>query len=391
MSGRDLLRVGGSGLRSRPLRVVLSALGIAVGIAAMVAVIGISSSSRAELDHRLDALGTNLLRVAPGTTMDGKETVLPRRAATMIRNIGPVEEVAETGRVKHALVYRNEKVPAAESNGIAVYAASPGLLPALRATLAHGHWPNAAQADYPAVVLGADSAARLGLSDPPQGTQVLIGGGRFTVVGVLDTVELAPELDSAALVGWPAAQHYLRFDGHATTVWIRAREDAVTAVRDVLAATADPEHPEHVKVARPSDALTAKQAGEDAFTGLLLGVGAVALLVGGIGVANTMVISVLERRSEIGLRRALGATRGAVRGQFLVESLLLAVLGGAGGVVLGTAVTAGFAATRGWPFALPLWVPCGALGATSAIGALAGIYPAVRAARMAPTAALAAH
>ena len=201
---------------------------------------------------------------------------------------------------------------------------------------------------------------------------------------------LAPELDSGALIGWPVAESKLDFDGYPTTVYTRARETQVEAVQAVLAATANPENPNEVQVSRPSDALAAKQATDATFTGLLLGLGAVALLVGGVGVANTMVISVLERRAEIGLRRSLGATRGQVRLQFLVESQLLSALGGVGGVLLGIAVTSVYAATQGWPSVVPAWASVGGVVATLLIGAVAGLYPAVRASRLAPTEALAA-
>ena len=222
-----------------------------------------------------------------------------------------------------------------------------------------------------------------------QTSQVWLGGHWFTVVGILDPVVLAPELDAAALIGWPIAETLLAFDGHPTTVYTRAREDAVQAVQAVLAATANPQHPNEVKVSRPSDALAAEQATDKAFTGLLLGLGAVALIVGGVGIANTMVISVLERRAEIGLRRSLGATRGQIRLQFLAEALLLCALGGTGGVLLGVAVTTSYADTQHWPTVVPVWVMAGGIAATLVIGVLAGLYPAVRASRLAPTDALA--
>jgi putative ABC transport system permease protein len=237
--------------------------------------------------------------------------------------------------------------------------------------------------------LGSAAARRLGIAVAGQGVQVYLGGRWFTVVGILHPVPLAPELDSAALVGWPAAKTYLAFDGHPTTVYTRTQDSAVQAVRNVLAATANPQAPNEVKVSRPSDALAAREATNRAFTGLLLGLGAVALLVGGVGVANTMVISVLERRSEIGLRRSLGATRGQIRLQFLSESLLLSALGGVGGVVIGIAVTTLYATTQSWPTVVPAWATVGGLAATLLIGALAGLYPAIRAARLAPTEALA--
>ncbi|MER7544939.1 ABC transporter permease [Spirillospora sp. NPDC127506] len=380
----DVLRVGLGGLRARPARVVLSALGIAIGIATMVAVIGISSSSKEDLLRRLDRLGTNLLTAKPGDTLFGEKAELPETAPEMVRRIGPVTAVGATGAVD-ATVRRTDKIPEEVTQGIAVQAATTDLFGTLGVETASGSSLNAGTARYPGVVLGSEAAKRLGVREG----RVWIGGRWFTVLGVLRPAELAPEIDRSALVGWDAARRYLGFDGHPTTIYERSADASVNDVRDVLARTVSPEHPEEVEVSRPSDALEAKAAAAGAFTGLLLGLGAVALLVGGVGVANTMVISVLERRREIGLRRSLGATRGQVRVQFLAESLLLSGFGGAAGVLLGTAVTAGFALWKGWPPVVPVWALGGALAATLAIGTAAGLYPAVRAARLPPTEALA--
>jgi putative ABC transport system permease protein len=382
----DVLRVGAVGLRTRPLRAFLSALGIAIGIAAMVSVVGISASSRAEIDRTLAALGTNLLTVTPGDTLFGEEAKLPTESVSMIGRIGSVQQVSATGTVPGVSVYRDRIL---QDGGIGVRAAELELPDTIGATIARGTWLNSATERYPAVVLGSAAAKRLGIGVTGADPQVFLGGRWFTVIGVLDPVPLAPEIDSSALVGWPAAQAYLDFDGHPTTVYTRSLESAVKSVRSVLAATANPAAPHEVKVSRPSDALAAQQAADAAFTGLLLGLGAVALLVGGVGVANTMVISVLERRSEIGLRRSLGATRGQVRTQFLAESLLLSALGGTAGVLLGIAVTTGYALTQSWPAMVPAWATGGGIAATLLIGAVAGLYPAVRAARLAPTEALA--
>lgn len=389
LSTRDVARVGLAGLRTRPLRVVLAALGVAIGIAAMVSVVGIATSSRADLDRQLARLGTNLLRVAPGKTLFGADSSLPDDAVGMIGRIGPVTSVTATGSVS-ANVYRNDHVPAGETGSIAVLAGRTDLLGTVGASIASGSWLNAASANFPAVVLGSRAAARLGIGSASSDILVWLGGHWFGVVGVLAPVPLAPELDGSALIGWPVAQSLLGFDGHPTTVYTRTRDDAVTAVQAVLAATANPEHPNEVEVSRPSDALTARAAANSTLSALLLGLGAVALLVGGVGVANTMVISVLERRAEIGLRRSLGATRGQIRLQFLVESLLLAALGGAAGAVLGIGVTTGYAAVQGWPSVVPAWATGGGVLATIVIGMIAGLYPAWRAARLSPTEALGA-
>jgi putative ABC transport system permease protein len=382
----DVVRLGGTGLRTRPLRVFLSALGIAIGVAAMIAVVGISGSGQAEVDRRLDALGTNLLRVSPGESLAGEKAELPYEAVSMIRRIPPVRQVAATGATD-AHVYRNERIAIGRTGSLTVLAAGRGLLPAVGGQVRRGRWLDSATGEYPAVVLGATAARRLDVYTP--GTRLWLGGRWFSLIGVLDPVPLAPELDSAALVGWSAARTYLRFEGHPSTVYVRAEDSEVTAVRAVLPATAHPENPGEVRISRPSDALAAREATESALTGLLLGLGGVALLVGGVGVGNTMVISVLERRGEIGLRRALGATRGQIRTQFVTESLLLSLIGGLAGTVLGTLITAGYALSRDWPTVVPAWASVAGVAATLLIGGIAGLYPAVRASGLAPTEALA--
>jgi putative ABC transport system permease protein len=384
------MRLAAYGLRSRPLRVVLSALGIAIGIAAMVAVVGTSTSSRAQLNRLLGSLGTNLLTVAPGTTLFGEMATLPDRSVLMIGRIPSVESVTAIGLLPNAKVYRNDRVPAVQSGGIGAYAVRTDVLDTLRASMRRGIWLNAATARYPAVVLGSLTAERLGIGALHGNLQIWLGGRWFTVIGILNPVPLAAELDLGALIGWQAARRYLHFNGDITTIYTRTDPAAVEATRDLLARTANPARPNEVDVSRPSDALAAQAAANETFTALLLGLGAVALLVGGIGVANTMVISVLERRAEIGLRRSLGATREHIRTQFLGESLLLSALGGGAGILLGAAVTAVYATAQGWPTEIPGWAVAGALAAAVVLGGVAGLYPASRAARVSPTEALAA-
>ncbi|MGP3962128.1 ABC transporter permease [Nonomuraea sp. 3N208] len=384
----DLARLGTSGLRARPMRAILAALGISIGIATMVTVVGISASSQEQLLRQLDALGTNLLRVQPGDSLFGDKVKLPKAAADMVGRIDGVTNASQTGETG-VTMRRNDLIPSGVSLGITVQASSLDLLDTLDGRIRTGTWLNAATERQPVVVLGAVAADRLGLSAPD--VQVWIGNRWFTVIGILDRMPLAEEIERSALIGFPAAKDYLNHDGHPTTVYERSADESVESVRAMLARTVSPEKPNEAKVSRPSDALKAKAAAAGAFTGLMLGLGAVALFVGAVGVANTMVVAVLERRREIGLRRSFGATRGQVRSQFLVEAVLLSAFGGGAGVLLGSLATFAYARLNSLPAVVPMWALGGALGTTILIGALAGLYPALRAARVPPTVALTAQ
>ena len=391
----DGLRVASAGLRARPLRAVLSALGIAIGTAAIVAVLGLSSSSQAGLLAEIDRLGTNLLTVEAGQSVTGQPVKLPLEAPARITLLEHVQRPAHTALIKDRFVYRNPLIPAGNTGGLQVQATSLNLLPVLGTGIARGRWLNAGTAREPVAVLGSAAAEQLGIDGPDQ--RIWLGHRWFTVAGVLQPSPLAPDIDTSAVIGYPAARRYLgylslvggeRKAGPPSSIYVRAVTGHEAAVQSLLARTADPEAPNEVNVSQPSDVLTARAAAAGAFDSLFLGLGVVALIVGAVGVANIMIISVLERRSEIGLRRALGATRRQIRTQFLGESILLAVIGGVVGVLVGIAATAIYAGSKHWNVVIPVEAWSGGIASAILIGAFAGLMPAVRASRMPPTVAL---
>jgi putative ABC transport system permease protein len=387
LSGRDLLRVGSLGLRSRRVRTLLSALGISIGIAAIVGVLGISQSSKTGLLNELGQLG-NLITVQPGSTGFGQQAELPTTALGMVSRIGPVTDVTEIGAIANTFVYRNSLVPSIETNGISLTATTATFPETVGATIAHGTFLNPATTHFQAVVLGAETAALLGIHNLANPTQVWIGGHWFTVIGILSPVALLTQMDSMAFIGFPIAEKEFGFDGHPTGLYVRSVPSEVGAVTAVLPATVNPPDPSVVAVSFPSDIVKAKRLTAGAYNGLFVGLGAVALLVGGVGIANVMVISVLERRTEIGLRRALGASRHHIAEQFLAEALLLSLLGGVTGTVIGVAATVIYAASQHWSVQIPALALYGGVGAAMVIGAIAGAYPSTRAARLSPTEAL---
>jgi putative ABC transport system permease protein len=384
----ELLSLALQGIRTRKLRAFLSALGIAIGIGAMVAVVGVSASSQANLLALIDRLGPNLLTVSPGQTFSGDDAALPTTAVGSIRHMRSVRQASAVYQVSAANVLRTPYVPADETGGIGVDATDPGLLAAVSAKLATGQFIDSANQRYPVVVLGAQAASTLQIFSVNARLQVFLGDTWFTVIGILKPVTLDATLDSTAFIGLPVAAQLFQTQPNPSEIYVQADEGQVTQTAKLLPATADPQQPDGTQIGVPVDALKARAATKGQFTTLLLGLGAVALLVGAIGIANIMVISVLERRSEIGLRRALGATQGHITLQFLAESALLAALGGTAGLLLGTLATLAYALGQNEPMVIPTYALVAAPGAGLAIGMISGLYPAAKAARLSPTEAL---
>lgn len=382
----DTLGLAWLGLRSRAGRSILTSLGIAIGIAAVVAVVGISASGRADLLATLDRLGTNLVRVSAGQGILGGAPELPSDSPLMAARVGPVEAVSAAARIDER-VRRTDLIPELETGGLSVVAVEPDLLDVLGGSVSAGRFLDVGSSRLPATVLGRVAAERLGVGSLELPQLVTIGSAVFTVVGILDDLELHPDLERSALIGFDAANTI--FDGGTlSTLYLRIDPAAVDDVVEVIPTTVNPRNPDRVEITRPSDALAAREAADASLTQLLIGLGSVALLVGGVAIANIMVMSVMERRMEIGVRRSLGATRAHIRRQFLVEAILLAAIGGVVGVVIGSAITWGFTEARGLTLSVPVEALAGALAIALAIGAIAGLYPAVRAASIPPSQAV---
>lgn len=411
---RDLVAVALASHRGRPLRVVLSSVGVAIGTAALVAVTGVAASNTAHHLAELDRMGANLLTVSPGSDVQDQPVALPDTAPEMIDRIGPVTATAVVRAAPDgARAYRTDRVPSHLGSGLLVRAASPGLPEALDTPLAWGRWFDDASRRLPTATLGARSAETLGVRGP--GQRIWVADRWHVVIGVLEPVPLAAELDHTVFLGdgWAAA---LASDavavgasdvtslglaagaagsgpddpplGEVVAVHVATHPGTAAVVREVLARTASPAAPQHVSVSALSDHAAARELAEDSLTTLAAALAAIALTIGGVGIANTMVVAVVERRGEIGLRLALGARRVHVAAQFVVEALVLSVLGGAVGAGLGVVATVGYAAVEQQPVALAFGPLVAAPGLAVLVGAVAGVYPAVRAARSSPDEAL---
>ena len=384
---KDLFFVALYGVRARRGRAALTSIGIGIGIAAIVAVTGISASGRADLLATLESLGTNLIKASPQAGFFGTQEKLPNGVVGMVERIGPVEEVTSTTQTD-LIVRRSDFISEFEGGGISTIVTSPELLKVVGGNLIEGRFIQDGLSNIPVTVLGSVTASRLGINTLETPTKILIGNEWFGVVGILDELKIHPDLDRSVFIGYGVAKTLFDIDKEPTTIYVRANPTYIEDVVEVIAPSMNPENPDQVQVSRPSDALEAQEAADAAFTNLLLGLGSVALLVGGVAIANVMVMSVLERRMEIGVRRSIGATRKEIRYQFLLESIVLSGIGGLVGVVLGTGVTLGYTNYTDIVFSIPVSQVLGAILLALLIGAISGVYPAIKASKIQPAEAV---
>ena len=384
---RDLFFVAVYGVKARKGRAALTSIGIGIGIAAIVAVSGIAASGSADLLSTLESLGTNLVKASPQAGFFGTQEELPEGVIGMVERIGPVEEVTSTTQTD-LLVRRSNFISEFEGGGISTIVTSSELLNVIGGKLSEGRFITDGLADLPVTVLGSVTAKRLGITNLSKPTKILIDDEWFGVIGIVEELKIHPDLDRSVFIGYGAAKKLFDINEEPTTIYLRANPTFIEDVVEVIAPSMNPENPDQVEVSRPSDALEAQQAVEASFTNLLLGLGSVALLVGGVAIANVMVMSVLERRMEIGVRRSIGATRREIRYQFLLESVVLSGIGGLVGVMLGSLITLAYTNYTNIVFSIPVWQILGAVVLALLIGAISGVYPAIKASKIQPAEAV---
>jgi putative ABC transport system permease protein len=384
---RDLFFVAVYGVKARKGRAALTSIGIGIGIAAIVAVSGIAASGSADLLSTLESLGTNLVKASPQAGFFGTQEELPEGVIGMVERIGPVEEVTSTTQTD-LLVRRSNFISEFEGGGISTIVTSSELLNVIGGKLSEGRFITDGLSDLPVTVLGSVTAKRLGITNLSKPTKILIDDEWFGVIGIVEELKIHPDLDRSVFIGYGAAKKLFDINEEPTTIYLRANPTFIEDVVEVIAPSMNPENPDQVEVSRPSDALEAQQAVEASFTNLLLGLGSVALLVGGVAIANVMVMSVLERRMEIGVRRSIGATRREIRYQFLLESIVLSGIGGLVGVMLGSLITLAYTNYTNIVFSIPVWQILGAVVLALLIGAISGVYPAIKASKIQPAEAV---
>ena len=384
---REILGVAISGLTARKIRTLLIMLGPVLGAAGIVAAVGLNESAKGDVRQTLERLGTNLIVAsADGTFSGGEAPTLPEDAVDRALNVSTVDRVAGVTEIGSLTVlpsqggrdfFRTIPVPALSSD--------QNLLEVLDAKMLYGRFINGADEDnyFRSAVIGQDLAGDYQYL-PGEVRTIDVNGEIYGVVGVLENVDLVPKLDTAVIIPKSAAEEDFDIEQKPTTLYVRSTEGTVDSTANALPVAINLGGNEGVTVAVPSDLLEAQGAVDTTLRNILFLMGGLALLVGGVGIANVMSISVIQRSGEIGIRRALGHTKVTIAMQFVLEALFVGVLGGLAGVLAGVGVIYLVSAVLGWIATLniPLFLVAG--GMALIVSVVAGLYPAWKAARLEP-------
>ena len=384
---RELIAVALYGLFARKVRTALLLLGPTIGVAAIIAAVGLTDSAKGDLKRKVDELGTNLIEASASSSFGSQNPTLPEDAvdrAFTVRTVEGVSAVVELSDIT-VLPYA-EATEKYETVPVPVLASDAELAAVLQVPMVSGRWLNSfdEHAGARAAVIGLGLAREFEVL-PGEVRAIELDGKEYAVVGVLDLVELEPAFDNAVFIPFSTAdEDFVADDILPNKLYVRAHPGTEDATADALATAINLGGPDEVKTELKSEALELAAQSDRQLQLIVVSMGLLAIIVGGIGIANVMSISVIQRSSEIGIRRALGHTRSTIALQFIFEAIVVGVLGGVLGVTVGVAAIGVGVAIAGWVFTLqPLLVPGGVLLAV-VISVFAGLYPAVRAARLEP-------
>ncbi|MAT37817.1 MAG: hypothetical protein CL420_07250 [Acidimicrobiaceae bacterium] len=384
---REILNVAISGLTARKVRTLLIMLGPVLGAAGIVAAVGLNESAKGDVRQTLERLGTNLIVAsADGSFSAGQAPTLPEDAVERSMNVSTVDRVAGITEIGSLTVLPSQggkdffrTIP------IPVLTSDQNLLNVLDAQMLHGRFINGSDESnvFRSAVMGHDLANDYQYL-PGELRTIDVDGETYGVVGVIEKVDLVPKLDTAIIIPKSSAEEDFDVEQKPTTLYVRATEGNVDSTAEALPMAINLGGDEAVTVAVPSDLLEAQGAVDTTLRNILFLMGGLALLVGGVGIANVMSISVIQRSGEIGIRRALGHTKMTIALQFVLEALFVGVLGGIAGVVTGVCVIYLVSSILGWIATLniPLFLVAG--GMALIVSVIAGLYPAWKAARLEP-------
>jgi len=382
----DLVGVAWSGLKARKIRTLMIMLGPIIGVAAMVSAVGLTESAKGALQAQLAQLGTNLVIVQAGGTFGSQNPTLPSNSVQRVENMSTVTSAAATSNLSGVIAVPVQGASTYyEAFPVPVRAADDNLPSVLQVPTIDGRWlnPTDNRLHLRSVVLGEGIAKQYGYL-PGETRTIRLNNTNFGVVGVLGPVALDPELDNAAFVTQWAAKHVLGTNGRPNQLYVRAIPGTTQQTANALPTAINLGSSTQVSTQIPTDVLQAAAQANKTLQQVALLAGLLALTVGGIGIANVMSISVIQRSSEIGIRRAVGHSRSKIGAQFLLEALFVGVLGGIIGAVVGVGVVYAVSAIAGWVVVIayreiPIW-----MGLALLVAVIAGLYPSIKAARLEP-------